>query len=98
SSACADSSAGQELQHTRSTQGEPIVFPPRTTDSHGRLGDHRGGDGGIRTPDFTASPDRPVPPVSEELLGLHRAFGLTLVLRLTQGLPLVPFALALGQS
>src|SRR5699024_859045 len=63
-SAYADFSAGQELQHTRSTQGEPIVFPP----------------------------------VSEELLGLHRAFGLALVLRLAQSLPLVPFALALGQS
>src|SRR5699024_10031334 len=72
--------------------------------SHGRLGAHRRGDGGIRTSDFTASPgrnglpDRQVPPVSEELLGLHRAFGLALVLRLAQSLPLVPFALALGQS
>ena len=40
------------------------------------------------------SRDRPL----QVLLGLHRAFGFALVLRLAQSLTLIPFTLALGQG
>ena len=58
----------------------------------GRLGE--GGERRWRWRESTPRTGRPL----QVLLGLHRAFGFALVLRLAQSLTLIPFALALGQG